>query len=256
MRSFHGRGGQGCGKLVAPPLHARGDWGDSEADGGRSPEQQPDGDSPTLCRAKLSALRPSPAAASATSLALRSACAASARSLAALTRALNPLPPPPHALPASAASAVPARSGLTAPGTGLKRRLGLKGSQAARGCPRLPKGLPKRLEGLEGLPDAAGSVPWVLLPSGVRRERRTTPAVTVHPSPRLGPPLASALPSPLPEASTLLESLHPNPAHSPTLALVAAHRPKQGLTQRAASARSARAPSQRATPPIRGRKGM
>ena len=76
-RSFHGRG-----ELGTPPSDARGDSDGSVAEGETS-----DGEPAILCRAKLSAVRPSPAAASATSVGQRSASAPSARSLAAFTRA-------------------------------------------------------------------------------------------------------------------------------------------------------------------------
>ena len=167
-RGFHARG-----ELGSPPSDARGDSGGSVAEGETS-----DGEPAILCRAKLSAVSPSPAAASATSLDPRSAPAPSARSLAAFTRAASPLLPPPHAAPAPA---LPARSGLvtptvTTPGTGLKGWLGPEGSRA-------------------------GPVPWVAVASGVRRERCSSHLPSPH-----APPLPSAPSPPL----SPLPSLHPS----------------------------------------------
>ena len=190
-RSFHGRG-----ELGTPPSDARGDSGGSVAEGEAS-ERDPS----VLCRAKLSAVRPSPAAASAASLGLRSAPAPSARSLAAFTRADSPLLPPPHAAPASA---LPARSGLatptvTTPGTGLKGRLGPEGSRA-------------------------GPVPWVAVASGVRRERCSSPPVTTYPSPPLSP-LPAPQPPPFPSHLSPRPPA-PNPSLSPCrLAIPPRHHP-------------------------------
>ena len=189
-RSFHGRG-----ELGTPPSDARGDSGGSVAEGEAS-ERDPS----VLCRAKLSAVRPSPAAASAASLGLRSAPAPSARSLAAFTRAASPLLPSPHAAPASA---LPARSGLvtptvTTPGTGLKGRLGPEGSRA-------------------------GPVPWVAVASGVRRERCSSHLPSPH-----TPPLPSAPSpplSPLPSLHTSRLAPLPRTPASPLAALPPRHHP-------------------------------
>ena len=126
-RSFHARG-----ELGTPPSDARGNSGGSVAEGEAS-----NGDPAIRCRAKLSAVRPSPAAASAASLGLRSAPAPSARSLAAFTRAASPLlSPPPRRARLGLARSVRARhpdrhhTGHRAEGEASARRV--PGSPCAR----------------------------------------------------------------------------------------------------------------------------